>query len=125
MQGYGPSTEELVEGSQSFGAKNTPSPLLAPIGMLKVFVNRYEKHPIKTLKLGPLPKIETTRLAIILPVPLKTDLERYAELHGELWGDTLNVAVLIPHILATFLAKDREFQRLRKAGSPSREVEQK
>lgn len=80
---------------------------------------------MKTLKLGPLPKIETTRLAIILPVPLKTDLERYAELHGELWGDTLDVTVLIPHILATFLAKDREFQRRRKAGSPSREGEHK
>jgi hypothetical protein len=75
---------------------------------------------MKTLKLGPLPKIEMTRLAITLPVPLKADLERYAELHGEQWGDTLDVTVLIPHMLATFLAKDREFQRLRKAGSLSR-----
>lgn len=90
-------------------------------GILKVIVNRCEKRPMKTLKLGPLPKIEMTRLAITLPVPLKTDLQRYAELHGELCGDTLDVAVLIPHMLATFLAKDREFQRRRKAGNPSRE----
>lgn len=76
---------------------------------------------MKTLKLGPLPKIEMTRLAVMLPVPLKTDLERYAELHGELWGDRLDITVLIPHILATFLTKDREFQRLRKAGNQSKE----
>jgi hypothetical protein len=76
---------------------------------------------MKTLKLGPLPKIEMTRLAITLPMPLKTDLVRYAEIHGDLWGDTLDVTVLIPHILATFLAKDREFQRCRKAGNPPRE----
>jgi hypothetical protein len=69
---------------------------------------------MKTLKLGPFPKVEMTRLTIALQVPLKMDLDRYAELHGEQWGDTLDVAVLIPHMLATFLAKDREFQRRRK-----------
>lgn len=73
------------------------------------------------LKLGPIPRIETTRLAITLPSPLKVDLERYAEMHGRQWGDTIDITVLIPHILATYLAKDREFQRRCKVDRISRE----
>jgi hypothetical protein len=63
------------------------------------------------LSLGPIPKVELVRLAITVPVPLKADLDRYAQLHEQTWGEKTDAAALIPHIVGAFLARDREFQR--------------
>lgn len=73
---------------------------------------------MNTLSLGPIPKIEQVRLAISLPKPLKVDLDRYAELHEQAYGEKIDSATLIPHIVAAFLAKDREFQKLRRSKTP-------
>ena len=42
------------------------------------------------------------------------DLEQYAALHSEAYGEAVDVASLIPHIVSAFVARDRDFQRIRK-----------
>jgi hypothetical protein len=66
---------------------------------------------VNKLSLGPIPKVATVRMAITLPTTLKADLEKYAELHAQTWGEPVGVAGLIPHMLAAFLARDREFKK--------------
>lgn len=65
------------------------------------------------LRLGPLPKSETVRLAIMLSSEIKTELDRYAEAYNAEHGSTADAAALIPHMLSTFMARDRAFQRAR------------
>ena len=66
------------------------------------------------LRLGPLPKNEPIKLTVALSPRLKLELEQYAVLHSETYGETVDATALIPHILETFIAKDRAFQRTRK-----------
>jgi len=66
------------------------------------------------LSLGPIPKADMVRLAITLPTTLKEDLDAYAALHAETWGESVDVATLIPHILTAFLARDRGFRRAKR-----------
>jgi hypothetical protein len=61
------------------------------------------------LRLGPLPKAETTRLTVTLPADLKRRLERYAQLHSQAHGELVDAAALIPHMLDAFITRDREF----------------
>ncbi|WP_026638910.1 DUF2274 domain-containing protein [Bordetella petrii] len=63
------------------------------------------------LRLGPLPKQETVKLTINLPAELKANLERYAEMHSQTYGEQVNAATLAPHMLAWFLRNDRGFKR--------------
>ena len=65
------------------------------------------------LRLGPLPKTATARLTITLPADVKADLDRYADAYGVEYGEPVNVAALVPHMLAAFMARDREFRRQR------------
>ena len=65
------------------------------------------------LRLGPLPKTETVRLAITPSAAVKADLDRYAELYGAAYGEAVDAAALAPHMLATFMERDRAFQRSR------------
>jgi hypothetical protein len=65
------------------------------------------------LRLGPIPKKATIKLTILLSAQLKADLDRYANLHTETWGENVDAQTLIPHILEAFIARDRAF---RKAG---------
>lgn len=66
------------------------------------------------LRLGPLPKTELVKVTIALSVRLKVDLDQYAALHAEAHGESVDAVALIPHILESFVARDRVFQRLRK-----------
>ena len=66
---------------------------------------------INKLRLGPLPKTETVKLTFACPATLKADLERYAELHGQAYGEPVDAATLIPHMLEAFMARDRGFRR--------------
>ncbi len=66
------------------------------------------------LRLGPLPKTESVKVTISMPVVLKEQLEHYAALHSQLHGETVEVTGLIPHMLESFVSKDRGFQRQRK-----------
>lgn len=63
------------------------------------------------LRLGPLPKTETVRLTIALPSTLKGNLQRYAALHAQTYGEPVSVETLIPHMLEAFIARDRGFKK--------------
>lgn len=65
----------------------------------------------KKLRLGPLPKTETVKLTFACPVSLKADLEHYAALHAQTYGEAVDAATLIPHMLEAFMAGDRGFRR--------------
>lgn len=68
------------------------------------------------LRLGPLPKTETIKLTFACPATLKADLERYAELHAQTYGEPVDAVTLIPHMLEAFIARDRGFRRGRGKG---------
>lgn len=65
----------------------------------------------RKLRLGPLPKTESIRLTFACPASLKADLERYAALHTQTYGETIDAATLIPHMLEAFMAGDRGFRK--------------
>lgn len=72
----------------------------------------------KKLRLGPLPKTESTKITFACPAPLKADLERYAAMHAQAYGEAVDATALIPHMLEAFIAGDRGFRRGRGEGSP-------
>ncbi len=55
------------------------------------------------LRLGPLPKSETVKLTFACPASLKADLDRYATLHGQTYGEAVDAVTLIPHMLEAFI----------------------
>jgi len=63
------------------------------------------------LRLGPLPKTQTVKLTFTCPASLKTNLDRYAALHAQTYGETVNAVTLIPHMLEAFIAGDRGFRK--------------
>jgi hypothetical protein len=65
----------------------------------------------KKLRLGPLPKTESTKLTFACPASLKADLDRYAALHAQTYGEAVDAAMLIPHMLEAFMTSDRGFHR--------------
>ena len=69
--------------------------------------------PTGKLRLGPLPKTETVKVTIALTTTLKADLERYAALHAQTYGEPVDAATLIPHMLESFMARDRGFRQTR------------
>ena len=65
----------------------------------------------RKLRLGPLPKLESTKLTFACPASLRADLDRYAALHAQTYGEAVDAATLIPHMLEAFMARDRAFRR--------------
>ena len=65
----------------------------------------------KKLRLGPLPRTESVKLTFACPVSLKADLDRYAALHAQVYGEAVDTATLIPYMLEAFMAGDRGFKR--------------
>ena len=65
----------------------------------------------RKLRLGPLPKVESVKLAFACPVSLKADLDRYAALHAQVYGEAVDATTLIPHMLEAFMAGDRGFRK--------------
>ena len=65
----------------------------------------------KKLRLGPLPKTENVKLTFACPASLKADLDRYAALHAQAYGETVDAVTLIPHMLEAFIVGDRGFRR--------------
>ncbi|MGF6975575.1 hypothetical protein QFZ94_004025 [Paraburkholderia sp. JPY465] len=65
----------------------------------------------RKLRLGPLPKTESVKLTFACPATLKSDLDRYAALHAQTYGEAVDATVLIPHMLEAFMAGDRGFKR--------------
>ena len=75
----------------------------------------------KKLRLGPLPKTESVKLTFACPTGLKADLDRYAALHAQAYGEVVDVEKLIPHMLEAFMAGDRGFRK----GTSAKVVPQK
>ncbi len=65
------------------------------------------------LRLGPLPKTEKVKLTVTLSAAVKADLDRYAELYGVAYGETVDATALVPHMLTAFMEGDRGFRRVR------------
>ena len=65
----------------------------------------------RKLRLGPLPKTENVKLTFACPASLKADLDRYAALHAQAYGEAEDAAPLLPHMLEAFMAGDRGFKR--------------
>ncbi|MFN3437404.1 MAG: DUF2274 domain-containing protein [Acidovorax sp.] len=71
------------------------------------------------LRLGPLPKATTVKLTVTMPAYLKAMLDRYAAQHAQTYGEPVDAASLVPHMLEAFMARDRAFSRVaRKRSSP-------
>lgn len=67
--------------------------------------------PINKLRLGPLPKTESVKLTFACPASLKADLDRYAALHAQTYGESVDAVALIPHMLHAFMERDRGFRK--------------
>ncbi|WP_186037710.1 DUF2274 domain-containing protein [Burkholderia gladioli] len=65
----------------------------------------------RKLRLGPLPNTESTKLTFTCPATLKADLDRYAAMHAQTYGEAVDATTLIPHMLEAFMAGDRGFRR--------------
>ncbi|MFG0543039.1 DUF2274 domain-containing protein [Pseudomonas sp. YQ_5] len=65
----------------------------------------------RKLRLGPLPKMESTKLTFSCPASLKADLDHYAALHAQAYGEAVDAVTLIPHMLEAFIAGDRGFRK--------------
>lgn len=65
----------------------------------------------RQLRLGPLPKTESVKLTFSCSVTLKAELDRYAALHAQTYGEAVDAATLIPHMLEAFMAGDRGFRK--------------
>ncbi|MBA1362263.1 DUF2274 domain-containing protein [Burkholderia gladioli] len=65
----------------------------------------------RKLRLGPLPDTQTVKLAFTCSTHLKADLDRYAALHAQTYGEAVDAVTLIPHMLEAFMAGDRGFRR--------------
>ncbi|MCZ2115667.1 MAG: DUF2274 domain-containing protein [Anaerolineae bacterium] len=65
----------------------------------------------KKLRLGPLPKTESIKLTFACSTSLKNDLDRYAVLHAQAYGEAVDAAVLIPYMLEAFMSGDRGFRK--------------
>lgn len=68
------------------------------------------------LRLGRLPKVGVVRMTVILPEPLKEELDQYAAEHSRLY-EPVDTAALIPYMLEAFVRSDRGWRsRKAKAG---------
>ena len=65
----------------------------------------------RKLRLGPLPKTESTKLTFACPASLKADLDRYAAVHAQAYGEAVDATMLIPYMLEAFIAGDRGFRK--------------
>ena len=65
----------------------------------------------RKLRLGPLPSQASTKLTFTCPTSLREDLDRYAALHAQTYGEAVDAAALIPYMLEAFIAGDRGFRR--------------
>jgi hypothetical protein len=65
------------------------------------------------LKLGALPNQKMVRVTVMLPEPLRQELDAYAVEHSRLYGP-VETAALIPHMLEAFMRSDRAWCSRRK-----------
>jgi hypothetical protein len=74
----------------------------------------------RKLRLGPLPRTESVRLSFTCSAGLKMELDRYAALHAQTYGEAVDAMALVPHMLEAFLAQDRGFRSARRQATEKR-----
>ncbi len=67
------------------------------------------------MKLEKMPDRTPVKITASFPPQDHADLELYAKLYEQTYGATAQPADLVPSIVRTFLAGDRDFKRARKA----------
>lgn len=65
----------------------------------------------RKLSLGPLPRTDSVKVSFTCPATLKAELDRYALVHGQTYGDKVDPVLLIPIMLDAFMARDRAFRK--------------
>ena len=68
----------------------------------------------RKLRLGPIPKATPVKITIVVTSEFKAQLDRYAEIHARAWGEAVDVANLIPHMLRSFVEGDKAFRHAAK-----------
>jgi len=66
------------------------------------------------LKLAKLPDTTPVKITVALPPSLMRDLEIYANLYEQTYGEKQSVGALIPSMLAGFLASDHGFKKAKR-----------
>ena len=69
---------------------------------------------VEKLKLSEIPDDKPVKLTIELPASVHRDLVAYSEALGRETGKSVEVAKLIPAMLARFMSTDRAFLRARR-----------
>ena len=76
---------------------------------------------LSKLRLGPLPKTETVRFSFNCTKALQAELEAYAALHAQTYGEPVDAPTLAPHMLEAFMSRDRAFRKRRAAHGSRRD----
>ena len=66
------------------------------------------------LKLAKLPDMKPAKISVALPPELMGDLEVYASIYEQTYGEKQAVGALIPSMLAGFLASDHGFKKAKR-----------
>lgn len=61
--------------------------------------------------IAPVTRDESVKLTFACPASLKADLDSYAALHAQAYGEAVDAEKLIPHMLEAFIAGDRGFRK--------------
>jgi hypothetical protein len=69
---------------------------------------------VEKLKLSAIPDDKPVKLTIELPASVHRDLVAYSEVLGRETGQSVEVAKLIPAMLARFMSTDRAFLKARR-----------
>lgn len=67
------------------------------------------------LRLGKLPDRTPVKLSVTVTPDLHRALSDYATIYNQAYGQSEPIAELVPHMLAAFLASDRQFAKAREA----------
>ena len=67
-----------------------------------------------TLRIGRLPDRTPVKLSLSIDPSLRSDLEDYAAVYAEAFGDRPGIEALVPVMLEAFLAFDTGFRRARR-----------
>lgn len=70
------------------------------------------------LKLAKLPDLTPIKLTVTVNAGLNQDLQKYAALYRDTYGEEASAAELIPFMLESFLKSDPAFAKARKEGLP-------
>lgn len=67
------------------------------------------------LKIGPLPDRTPVKLSLLIDPALRAELEEYASVYRETYGETQGIEALVPAMLEAFLASDGAFKKTRRS----------